>query len=350
MSFPLSTNCAIWMLLVVSCATTGCNWLNPFTRRAPKALPPVVLENNANKDALLQVIAANGQRVQSLQTQSATVQVPGAPAINANFAFEKPMKLRFRAGSFLGQEVDLGSNQEQFWFWVRQMPNPSLFYARHDQFAASSMRQNLPIEPHWIPESLGLIDINAASAIEGPIPVDAQLVELRLKETGAIGPYTRVLRVHRQYGVIQEQYIMDSQNQMIVAARASDYQHYAAEGVSLPRKIELKIPQAQMQLTMNIPSYVLNQPTGDNGMMFQLPKEELANYPAVDLANPHGGAGTMNTSVPNPGTQNPADAPPLGSYFVEPIQREEDPIQTANSTDATFVPRYRGQPASSLRY
>lgn len=331
------------MLLVVMacCASSGCNWINSFTRRTPKALPPVVLEANANQEALLRTIAANSSRIQSLQTQSAKVQVPGAPAIGADFAFERPLQLRFRAGSILGQEVDLGSNRELFWVWGKQLPGSSLFYAKHDQYAASPNRQNLPIEPRWLPEALGILDINPSQAIEGPIPVDAQTVELRIKEAGATGEYVRVLRVHKQYGVIIEQFIMDSRNQLVVAARASDHQHFAAEGVSLPRKVELQMPQAQLKLTMTIPSYIINKPLDTTGMLFQLPKDELASYPLVDLANPGRTAvGLAPTGVPETSLRE-------ATYSGEELVDESVAPQTASTPPENYMPRYRGLPAGN---
>lgn len=342
--FPTSTTNRLTMLLVVAFGVlgSGCNWIKGLTRKNPGAPLPVVLQDNSNQEAMLQAIVANSSRIQSLQTQSAKVQVPGAPAIGADFAFERPMKLRFRAGSILGQEVDLGSNPSEFWVWGKQLPGSTLFYAKHDQYAASPSRQPLPIEPKWLPQALGIVELSPGQQVDGPIPVDAQTVELRVRESGAIGDYVRVLRVHKQYGLITEQFILDSRNQLVVAARASDHQHYAAEGVSLPRKVELQMPQAQLKMTMTIPSYIINKPLDSTGMLFQIPKDELASYPMVDLANPQRTAvGIAPTGVPETALR--------GATYREEFPAEES-VQAApaDTTPENYMPKYRGQPATTV--
>ncbi len=52
--------------------------------------------------------------------------------------------------------LDVGSNSELFWFWVREAPTRAVLFSRHDQFAQSAAAQILPIEPTWLPEALGL--------------------------------------------------------------------------------------------------------------------------------------------------------------------------------------------------
>jgi len=93
--------------------------------------------------------------------------MPGAPSVGADIAVERPRRLRLRARTqLLGPELDLGSNDELFWLWAARMPDSSVFYARHDQFTTSKARQVLAIEPAWLIEALGLVQIDPASVLE----------------------------------------------------------------------------------------------------------------------------------------------------------------------------------------
>ena len=68
-----------------------------------------------------------------------------------------------------GPELDLGSNDEVFWFWVRREQPPALYYCRHDQFAASPARQTLPIQPEWLIEAMGIAPFDPGAADRGRI-------------------------------------------------------------------------------------------------------------------------------------------------------------------------------------
>ena len=49
-------------------------------------------------------------------------------------------------------ELDVGSNDELFWFWIKRNKPRALFYCRHDQFGSSNARQMIPVDPGWLAE------------------------------------------------------------------------------------------------------------------------------------------------------------------------------------------------------
>ncbi|MGC4006878.1 MAG: hypothetical protein QM811_28640 [Pirellulales bacterium] len=68
-----------------------------------------------------------------------------------------------------GAELDVGSNPQDYWLWVKRNEPKAFFYGRHDQYAQSQARQILPIEPEWLIEAFGLVTFDPAQPIEGPI-------------------------------------------------------------------------------------------------------------------------------------------------------------------------------------
>ena len=90
----------------------------------------------------------------------------------ANIALERPRRFRLRADTMItGPEVDLGSNDELFWFWVRRSPEPAVYFCRHDQFSSSVARQVLPVEPEWLIDALGVATLDPAGDHSGPVAV-----------------------------------------------------------------------------------------------------------------------------------------------------------------------------------
>ena len=120
-------------------------------------------------EQVIQAVNQNNSRIQSFMTNQATLSVPGLPTLRASVAFERPWRLRLRGDTGLtGPEIDLGSNDELFWFWVRRNQPPAIFFCRHDQFAACPARQMIPIEPKWLIEALGVAELDPGLPYQGP--------------------------------------------------------------------------------------------------------------------------------------------------------------------------------------
>jgi hypothetical protein len=162
----------------------GCRQLmQQYSDPIPRALP-----NNASLNQVLEVVNDNSSRIQSFYVSRAKIGVPGFPALNANIAFERPRNFRLRADTmFTGPEVDLGSNTDLFWFWVRRNQPPAMFFCRHDQYAGSAARQVIPVEPEWLVQALGIVTFDANEQHQGPFPVRAGRVEIR-SSNPAISP------------------------------------------------------------------------------------------------------------------------------------------------------------------
>jgi hypothetical protein len=284
-------------------ASLGCrshSWL----RRSGGDPPPIAFTALPSPMEAVGAVNANTQRVQTLQTQGATISIPGAPSIGAEITLERPKKLRLRAKTQLtGPELDLGSNNELFWLWAARMPEPSVYYARHDQFATSQARQMLTIEPGWLIEALGLVEIDPASVLEGPHAEGNDRVKLRTTVASAGGQYTRLLMLHPRYAWVLEQHVYDERGQLIGSAFCSGHEYHTVDGVSLPKRITVQMPQGLPRLQLDIDRWAINQPLVDAATAFELPRSQLGNYPFVDMADPRfvppgGGTPAQPASMP----------------------------------------------------
>jgi hypothetical protein len=266
-------------------ASLGCrshSWL----RRGGDA-PPIAFSALPSPTEAVAAVNANTHRVQTLQTQGATISIPGAPSIGAEIAVERPRRLRLRARTqLLGPELDLGSNDELFWLWAARMADSSVYFARHDQFTTSAARQMLAVEPAWLVEALGLVEIDPASVIEGPHAAGGERVQLRTTLASAGGQCTRLLVLHHRYAWVLEQHVYDERGQLIASARNSGHEYHAVDGVSLPRRIEVQVPQGLLRLQLDVDRWAINQPLAEGAATFELPRSQLSTHPFVDLADP----------------------------------------------------------------
>jgi hypothetical protein len=273
------------------CASqSGCRWHQWFGRSAVEP-PPIAFSALPGPAEAVAAVNANTQRVQSLQAQGATISIPGAPSIGAELIVERPQRLRLRAGTqILGPELDLGSNEQLFWLWAARMPSPSVYFARHDQFAASRARQMLVIEPAWLIDALGLVEIDPAAITEGPIVAGNERIQLRTTLGGAGNGYTRLLVLHSKYAWILEQHVYDERGQIVASARNSGHEYHPVDGVSLPKRVEVQVPQGLLRFQLDVDRWAINPALGglaEGAAVFELPRAALGNYPFVDLSDPN---------------------------------------------------------------
>jgi hypothetical protein len=286
-------------LLWCSASGAGCpRMLQQYTQPIPRALPP-----SASLAQVVDVVNDNSSRVHSLSTTQATVTTPGFPALTANIAFQRPRSLRLVAQKF-GPQVDLGSNDELFWFWMRQSQPPAMFFCRHDQFTTSAARTILPVEPDWLIEAFGVVNFDTAQPIDGPFPVGNGRLEFRTR-TSAAGPGTsRIVIVDDSRGVVLEDHVYDSHGVRLASAILSKHTRDAASSVTLPRHVEIQFPPTKMELAIDMPDLQVNQLSAPPHELFTKPV--YPGYNEVNLAQP-GGALT-------PSAAGPAGASPSVRY------------------------------------
>jgi len=140
-------------ILVAAVASSGASCPHAIrgyqvgTMPLPRTLP--------QQPSLEQVIAAvhdNTDRVRSLTAPQGVLLVPGVPRLSARVACEPPRRFRLQAQTAItGPELDIGSNDDLFWLWLRQHAPPITAFCRHDQYARSKARQLLPIRADWMP-------------------------------------------------------------------------------------------------------------------------------------------------------------------------------------------------------
>ncbi len=307
---PLAGLFTVMLLLSASGATCQRPFMiNPFAAPGPAA--PQILMEGATRDQIVAAVNQNSSRIQSLSVTGATITMSdtlGLPLLSGNIAAQRPGRFRLTAGTAVsGQEIDLGSNDELFWMWVRRNQPPAVYFCRHDQFAGSNIRQMMPVEPSWLLAALGIVDLDPASVFDGPLPSPrgAGTVELRSWLPSASGTLQRVTVIDARRAWVLEQDIYDQAGTTLLAsARAETHRYYPVEQISLPERVSIQVPSANLRMTINLGAVQINQLTPDRQQLWTLPTYD--GYPQYDL----GGA--------VPGTPLPGQTvtPPLSSAIL----------------------------------
>jgi len=297
---------AVSVLLSASGATCQRQMMmNPFAAPGPAA--PQVLPEGATREQIIAAVNQNSSRVQSLTVTGATITIPdvlGLPLLSGNIAAERPGRFRLTAGTAVtGQEMDIGSNDELFWMWVRRNQPPAVYFCRHTQFANSAIRQFMPVEPSWLLAALGMVDLDPASVFDGPLPSPrgAGTVELRSWLPSANGTLQRITLIDARRAWVLEQHIYNQAGTTLLAsAVAESHRYYPVEQVSLPERLSIVLPTANLRMKINLGAVQINQLTADRQQLWTMPTP--SGYPQFDL----GGA---PPGTPIPGSPSPQGAP-----------------------------------------
>lgn len=285
--FPRVTFAPAWRwfaLATVLLSSGGANCtqnLNPFRPPVPvtRMLPPT-----ATLDDVVRVVNANSQAVQSLSTRNASISVPYLPALHANLAMERPRRFRLQADTAItGAEVDLGSNDELFWFWVKRNPSPSVYFCRHDQYAQSAAKSFLPVEPEWLIEAIGLPVFDPQGQHQGPYARNGKL-EIHTRLETSQGRMTRIAVIDPVSGWVLGQHLYDAQGQRLASAVASRHERDPATAITLPQRIEIDWPATKFSMQIDLADLRINQAVANPDALWSLPRYE--GFAPVDLADP----------------------------------------------------------------
>lgn len=336
-SSPTVTLLTTAVVLAVSC---GAQCHRPQYNQTAVFGPRVLTDNPALGD-VIQVVNANSALIRSLYTTDATMSVPGAPSLRANLALERQKKLRLRAETAItGAEVDMGSNDELFWFWVRRNPPPTLYYCRHDKFATSAARQIVPVDPEWLLDALGLATFDPYQQHSNPARTTTGNLEIRTTFTGPQGPMTKSTVIDASRGFILEQHLFDARGTLVASALAGRHWRDPGTGAIVPQQVKISWPATQFSLEFDVKQWQVNNIPADPTQLFTMP-----NYPGwavVDLSDPNFQNPAASGGVPPTLSSVPRAAADLLGFAPGPTAVAPVPVNTAPGQAPTPMLRASG--------
>jgi len=318
-------HCRILTLILILAATScsgGCaffkNLCPNFMQQAdPRLTLPPKLSAQPTLSEVMSVVNMNNSAIHSFQASKATVSVPGSPTLRANVAFERPTRLRLKGEIIMaGNVIDLGSNDEHFWFWAKQKP-PTVFFCRHDQYGNSPASSMLPIDPMFLIDAIGIGTFDQAGQHSGPYRRSDGRLEIRSQLVTAKGPMTKRTVIDPRQGWVVEQHLFDQAGTHVVSSTSDDYTQDQVSGLWIARRIKINSPSTQFSMQMNLGAVRINQPAGNPGELWTMPS--ISGAQIVDLGRPvpHSPSAVPSAPIAAPGV--PAGGPHIAPTGVEPI-------------------------------
>jgi hypothetical protein len=197
---------------------------------------------------------------------------------------QKPKSFRMTAELAGAKEVDMGSNDQEFWYWIRRNEPPYLFHCSHEEFAKGQVRLQVPFQPEWIMEALGMAEYDPTK----PYHVVANKNTIELIEPTVLPQGQRVNKVtvftRGQNGLqVTGHLLRDTQNKEICTATVLRSQQDAATGATVPKVVELKWEAEHLKMKLLMQNATVNAMEGQRNLeIFARPNpKDIQSY---DLA------------------------------------------------------------------
>ncbi len=279
-----------WMVVLALLGASGCT--PAFNLRGNNPAPATTLK----QISVHEFVAShneNADRIKTLQARPsirvASTMVRGG--VEGHLWLEKPQNFKLVLTHMGATKADLGSNDREFWFWVQNRQDRSIYWADHSDAEANGLAASY--QPDWIIEALGIKSISPAeeariTAREGPEPGTTLFTF-----AGGSNPAYREVVVWNQSRRIKE-YSLYSRDRKTLLARAEikNYKTHElesnGEGLAdtchIPGAIRLEWKPEQLALDVDMDSGVkINQfDSTKSAGLFVEPK--VPGYTRVNLS------------------------------------------------------------------
>lgn len=299
---------------------------------SPKPKLPEVVGETPSFEELQTAVNANSAKIQTIFSSDASIGAASTPGwAKCQIAFERPGNLRVVASApTMGRVVDVGCNDERFWFWSDFQNPDELYFCRLDQYQNSAAARVLPLDPTWFPEAFGVVELKEDELVDGPTPQGDGSLLVTLKKTRSDGIYRKRVYFEPKTAALLRQDVQAPNGETVVSIRCKRSVYLEEPDVVLPQKIEIECPRTDDALIVDVGTPILNDASKIAEKAFQQPTDLKAK--AIDL-----GAATASSTADATVSSNAPQNVPAATA---------DAVSTDNSGIATVSNRPVAAPAT----
>ncbi len=247
---------------LAGCESTRWNWFKPNNDVAGKGA------GSQSTAGLVTYLNDNARRIKSIRVDDMSIDATMGNqtiGLRGRIYAEGPRNFRMKVVSPFGKdEVDIGSNRDEFWFWAAKNPEPYQYYCSYDDLNQGRVKgMPIPIQPDWVMEAMGLGPYVAEKyTLE---PGDNQTIRLVEKTRSPQGqPVRKVIVMNRREvkaptpQVTAFLLIDEATGKEICSAHITATAVDRTTGAILPYKMELRMPAQKMRMALKLDGAAVN--------------------------------------------------------------------------------------------
>jgi hypothetical protein len=281
---PGRTSLGLAVLLLVA----GCNSMG-FLRNKDSGVGAIPSETPTSAQ-LVRFLNRNAEKINVLECSDVTIDgkqgYQAAPTIYGDMVCQKPRNFRLQAKFVSNPAVDIGSNDQELWYWIGKA-DPHLFHVNYKDLP-NVKEMPFPFQPDWIVEALGIgaYDENKSYKLSSTdtewlleeaatSPQGQPVKKVTVFHKGTTRGSTPQVTAHRLY---------DDKGNLICAATILEVQQDPSTSAVVPRKFVLSWPKEKMELKMTIGEVRVAKDLDPKRAESLFQRKGLSNLPSYDLA------------------------------------------------------------------
>jgi hypothetical protein len=266
----------------------GCNTLphkrdaaNNAVTRTPAAPAPEPAQ-------LVHYLNENARKVTGVRAEVAMDCQQGRQTVglDGNLACAWPRDFRLKAKALGQPAADIGSNKDEFWFWISKIDPPYVYHCSYPDLARG-VKINFPFQPDMVMAALGVAQYDETKQYR--VKESAQYLELIEDTVSPEGQPVDKVTVFNRMEVRQGEpqvvahVLKDKQGKILAQALVHKVVVNRETGAVLPRQVTLSWPSQEMTMSMSFRDVqVVRFDQQWAGRLFQ--RSDLGNQTSYDLA------------------------------------------------------------------
>lgn len=269
---------------------TGCTNFPMMRPGSPPPPPAPIPQEVPTPDSLIGYLNYHSRQVQSIDVKDLDLdakQNGQGAGLRGWMVCQKPRNFRMVAKVVANPEIDMGSNSNEFWFWIRRMePTPYLFHCAYPDLESGRARLPFPFQPEWVMEALGMAEYTADQSYR--VDVKATTLELVKETRSPQGQPVRKVTVFQRAAApfpkpqIIAHVLQDGQGREICSAHIVEVQRVG--NAVVPKQVKLSCPDEKMELTMWLGDVQVNDRSVDQRAARLFARPQMSGIQLYDLA------------------------------------------------------------------
>ncbi len=272
--------------------------VSPLGSAQPAPEPPAaVTTQTPSADNLVAYMNENARLVQSIKSTKVEIDAKQAGesiGLEGMLFCQKPRNFRLRADALGKPAVDIGSNDNEFWFWISAAKDEDgvarVHYCSYTDMAAGKARMPFPFQPDMIVSALGLGEYDPKGNYT--VKDDPKTISLIEQTTSAQGQPVQKVTVFSRTRVgpgkpqVLAYLLLDDKGAEICRASVQDVQTIAVDRDAravLPQRVQLVWNAQKIELKMRLFDTQANSIDPQKAAKL-FSRADLASIPASNLA------------------------------------------------------------------
>lgn len=279
---------ARWLpALALLAMVAGCTRWN-FLNKGPETKPPPVTGEAPPVSAYVEYLNDNSRRIDTLRCTEIHFtcwQGIASFGLSGKMVAQKPQNFLMSADLIGSRAVDVGSNDQEFWYWISKAKPSHQAYCSYKDLKEGRVKElPFPFQPEWIMETMGMGSYGPADRYR--MEADGSTIKLVEESRSSQGKRRKIIVMNRRpvqspTPQVTAFLLVDEAGKEICSAHISETQLDRNTGAVIPRRLEFRWPEQRFKMAMKLDGTAVNAVVPATAFV----RRSMPGVPSIDLAN-----------------------------------------------------------------